>query len=162
MADYNIYLHSTDNVGGSSPTTAWNNEGADANSAFTGSQTSAWTSKAQQAIGAVGNPDSLISKGIGAVAKAVPWVAIAYAIIKVGTFVLDTCFDFQALHSGDYSNLRTWNNMTTIVKNSFTPFSMTISGIKAMQSSDIDNTRRRMNREMLGDAEINSWSNRGV
>lgn len=162
MADYNIYLHSTDNVGGSSPTTAWNNEGADSNTAFTGSQTSAWTSKAQQAIGTVGNPDSLISKGIGAVAKAVPWVAIAYAIIKVGTQIVDTCFDFQTMHSGNYYGSNWWHDRVSEIKVLFTPFSSTMSYIKTSQSINIENEKRRMNREMLGDVEINAWSNRGV
>lgn len=161
MADYNIYIHSASDESGTSgtPTTAWSkdNEGSSSKS-----NTSGWTNKATQAIGFVQNPDALISKGVGAIAKAVPWVAVAYAAVKLGTKAADTYYNFEVLNTGSYTGQMAWNNVKIAFRAGLTPFSTTMQYIYSSQQMRIENQKRQLNRELLGDSEINSYSNRGV
>lgn len=161
MADYNIYIHSASSNNGTSdsPTTAWSKDNQGSSS---DDNTGAWVNKATQAIGFVQNPDSLIQKGVGAVAKAVPWVAVAYAAVKLGTKAVDTYYNFEVLNTGSYGSQMAWNNVKTALTSALTPFSTTMQYIYSTQQVRIENQKRQLTRELLGDSEINSYSNRGV
>lgn len=161
MADYNIYIHSASSNNGTSnsPTTAWSK---DNQGSASDDNTGAWVNKATQAIGYAQNPDSLVSQGIGAIAKAVPWVAVAYAAVKLGTTAVDTYFNFQTLNTGSYGSQMIWNNVKTFLTSLLTPFSTSMQYFYSNQQVQIENQKRQLTRELLGDSEINSYSNRGV
>lgn len=156
--DYNIYIH-TDEEGNASRTRAW---GSSEGEKIGGeSQTNAWVPKAQKAISAVGNPDSLISRGVGAVAKAVPWVAVAYAVVKVATFAVDTATQFATTATGDYSFQTGWDNFKNIVHVTLTPFTTTINYFKRNQQYKRMNERNAAHLDLLGDSVINTYTDRG-
>lgn len=163
MADYNIYIHEKNDGGSgksSKPTTAWNRE--DNGTSEGGSKTSGWVSKTTKTINAVQNPDSLVSNGTSAVAKAVPWVAIAYAVLKLGTASVDEYYSFASTETGSYGGSMVWENKKKALSAILTPFSTTMNYFHAVQQERIYNQKRELERELLGDSEINSYNKRGV
>lgn len=145
-----------------SPTTPWNQKG---NNALTSpwaemeTGSSGFTSKA---AGIISNPDSIVSGAVGMAAKGGAWVALAYAIIKTGMKVYDTCLDFSSLETGDYSKKLAWDDGRQAISHVLTPFSSTYNYIRTRKQMEITDNRKTLERELLGDSVINSYSNRGV
>jgi len=156
MADYNIYIHSDQSNGSSSKTSAWNSDMKPSD------ETSSWEGKAQQVIGYAQNPDSLVSKGISTIARAIPAVAVAFAVVKLVDKVITTSNSFISTESGDYRSTTIYSNFKGLLKTTLTPFSTTINYLQGEQALRIENRSREQYRELLGDSIINSYSNYGV
>lgn len=165
MADYNIYIHAP--FGGSgefSQTKPWKSEeggGSGLTTPFTGESNQAVKS-AFGALSKFSNPDSLIGMGVSAISKAVPWIACAMIVLSITDKVITTSLDFATVESGDYSVQIGLANFKQNVSNLIRPFSSSLNYFKNEQQIRIQNQRRTMQRELLGDSIINSYTNRGV
>lgn len=150
MADYNIYIHNLDggNGGGSGKTTPWSDG--------EGNETTPWRPQPMEVINTAQNPDSLISKGVSFVAKAIPAVAIAMAVVKLCTQVTDTVTSFVTTESGDYRWQTNYENFKNVVRRVFTPFSSTISDLQNQQRIRIENTKREQQRALFGESVIDT------
>lgn len=175
MADYNIYIHAIGTGGATnqSPTTPWSQKSeGESGGAF--SQTQSQTSgnvggggfnavKAiTKAASVAQNPDSVISAAFVAAAKFVPWVAAAYACVRLGVAIADNVLEFQALETGYYGNQIKWQDWKQGVRNIFHPFSSGINALKTQRQWAIENQKLTQQRDLLGDSVINSYTGRGV
>lgn len=171
MADYNIYIHAI-GTGGSTannPTIPWSaREGGEAvspTSAFPSNfgADGAGAAKAIIKASAIAqNPDSILGQAVSSIAKAIPFVAAAYAVVKLGTGIVDTCYEYQTLYTGDYRNQIGWQNFKNRFANILTPVSSSINANKTETQWRIENSKRSQQRELLGDSVINSYTNKGV
>lgn len=162
MADYNIYIHSTNDDDGknASPTTAWSEENKGVSKSS--SNTSAWVSKASKTISTAQNPDSLVSSGVSGIAKAVPWVAVAYAGLKLLSSSVDNYWSFTSTATGSYGGSMQWDNIKKGLGMVLQPYSTSLQWAHYTQQERINNQKRQLERELLGDSEINSSTNKGV
>lgn len=151
MADYNIYIRDG-RKGSQTKTTAWEE---------TEGKTTSWGSAATDAVNAMGNPDSLIAKGVGLL-KAVPYVAAAFVVAKTAQKAFETAHRFQQAESGDYRISVEMGNFRQTINNIFHPFSSTINYNLAQQQYRIEDDRRAQQRQLLGDAVVNQYTGRGV
>ena len=154
MPDYNIYLHAE--FGGSGSKTK----------PFDSSKSSATSTKdsggngetVASIINTISNPDSLVAKGVSTVAKAVPYVLVAMAVIGLVDKTVSTVQQFQAINSGNYYYMTQYNNFKTTLKAAFRPFSTTLNFIKYQEEMRVQKERLQLNQELLGDSIINSRS----
>lgn len=175
MPDYNIYIHAigTGGATNANPTVPWSAREGNGGGAF--SQTQSRSSGANvggdgfnavktitKAANTAQNPDSIISTAIVGLAKFAPWVAAAYACVKLSTAITDTVLDFQALETGYYGNQVGWQNFKQTISNVFHPFSSSINAHKTQRQWAIENQKLKQQRDLLGDSVINSWTGRGV
>ena len=160
MADYNIYIHSAETGGGiSNPTTPWN---ANKEAGGGNSQTESWASNVSKAAGVVGNPDMLVGMSASKFMKAIPAIAAAYVVCKTASAIYETNINIGSIKSGDYTKVVKLNNFKATVNAITHPFSSTLNYLKQRIEWDVENERRTLERELLGDSVINSYSNRGV
>lgn len=155
MPDYNIYIHSATNLGGQeNPTKAWSREKTQ--------QTDAWTndySGYQESYNDNnGITDELKNKGISALAKAVPAVAIAIAIYKTAVKVVSTIEPYITRESGDYRFQTGLNNYKAGSSMIFNPSSTVLNAMSYFQEVRIFNKGQEQQRLLLGDSFINSYS----
>ena len=151
MPDYNIYLHAE--FGGSGSKTK----------PFDSSKSSATSTKdsggngetAASIINTVSNPDSLVSKGVGAVAKAIPYIAVAMAVIGLVDKTVSTVQQFQAIHSGNYYGITQYNNFKTVLGAAFKPFSTTLNYFKYQETMKVERQRIELNQGLLGESVVN-------
>lgn len=145
--DYNIYIRSA--VGGtaSDPTSPW--KGGEGATQSESSQAEAYQAT-QQAISAASNPDSLVSKGVGAVAKAAPWVAIAMAVVKAADQVMTTAMEFSVAETGDYAAKTDYENAKVAMRSVLAPFSATLGVIRGEQGIRIASQKAEMGRSLMG------------
>jgi len=160
MNDYNIYIHSvTSDAGEANPTKPKKDKD---------SKTKPKTAKRiAKGIGYISNPDSLISEGIGiamkSASKAVPAVAVAYAVLKVADKATTTVQQFQVISTGDYSGQIAYSNFKQSIKNIITPFSTTMNILMAQHQARIEQLKINQQISLLGESVINtSYSNKGV
>lgn len=172
MADYNIYLHSIESANGFNKTKAW-----DGSTSF---ETEAWTPTSKgtgssggsgssgkgvnftRAIGMLSNPDSIVGSAVSTVSKAIPYFAVASAVVALGIKVIDSLNDFAVLDTGDYSFAMEWGNFKTSVKNVFHPASLFINREKIRMQIRNENAKSHQNALLLGDSALNTYFNRGV
>lgn len=153
MPDYNIYIHSATNLGvQDSPTKAWGKEKI--------AQTNAWESDYSgfQPIDNIAITDELKGMGTTVLAKAIPAFAIAYAIYKIGTKIIDTIEPFITRESGDYRFNVGYSNFKVGLSNIFNPAGTTLNAITYFQENRIFNRGQEQQRLLLGDSFINSYS----
>ena len=173
MPDYNVYIHAIGTGGATNvnPTVPWSAREGNVGGAFsqTQSQSSFSVGGGYQATRIVTrlantaqNPDSIVSTAIVALAKVAPWVAAAYACVKLGVAITDTVLDFQALETGYYGNQVGWQNFKQTINNVLHPFSSNINAHKTQRQWAIENQKLKQQRDLLGDSVINSWAGRGV
>ena len=155
MPDYNIYIHIAESTSQQSPTKPWNAEDRE-------SPTASWQDRFVQGINVAENPDMLVSKGVSAVSKAVPAVAVAMLIVKFMDKVATTAIEGYTTETGDYRANYAYNNFKASVGVVFRPFGTVINEFKAQRQFAINDEKRRLTRELLGDSIINSTTNRGV
>ena len=158
MADYNIYIHSMDGEGG----------GASQNGTPTFNPTAPWGS---QESGGGGSDSQQLSKEspnfiadakkTAKVAMKNPWIAVAYAIIKTAYTITKTVSEFDSIQTGNFRMTNNFHNYEAAKSAVFHPISTTIQTLKTMQLNKIEDQRREMQRSLLGDSEINRYSNRG-
>lgn len=151
MPDYNIYIHSANNLGGNTnPTKAWTKQQV--------IQTDAWESEysGYQPTSNLPIVDELKSMGTTALAKAIPVVAIAMAIYKIGTKIVDTVEPFITRESGDYRFNVGYSNFKVGVNMVFNPSGTALNAITYFQENRIFNRGQEQQRLLLGDSLINS------
>lgn len=154
MMDYNIYIRSIGEQSEGSPTSSWNPQRQ--------SETQAWQPSATRTISSLGNPDGLVSAGVSALVKALPWVAVACAVVKTGLKVYDTALEFSTAETGDYRATMERRNFKAALSWVTSPFSNALNYMKAQQGIRIEDQKREEHRKLLGDSEINSLYGRGV
>lgn len=164
MPDYNIYIHSDLSSSGSSPTKPWSKSKS--------SSTNPWDSddnyssnilkEVSKANGVIMNPDSLISTGIGALTKAVPWVALALVLVKSVDNVASFCINYNTLETGDYRDSIAFSNFKANMGWILKPFSTSWNELQAQNKYRVDNYKKDQQRSLLGDSVINTYTNRGV
>ena len=155
MPDYNIYIHSANNLGGSTnPTKAWTKQQTN--------QTDAWESEysGYQPNSNIPIVDELKDMGITALAKAFPAVAIAIAVIKIATKVVDNAIStvepFITRESGDYTFQVGYSNFKVGLSNIFNPSGTALNAATYFQENRIFNRGQEQQRLLLGDSFINS------
>ena len=162
--DYNIYIHSPFGQGNDfSQTKPWTTASA------AGSQTSAQdtgiSSSVNTAFGTMSkfsNPDSLVGMGITALTKVAPWIAAAAVVVSVTDKVITHAIDFGTMQTGNYKAQIEYSNFKQTMSNMLRPFSSSFNYFRNEEQIRIQNQRRMMQRELLGDSIINSYTNRGV
>ena len=154
MADYNIYIHSLGGETQQSQTTPWNqNENG---------QMQPWKST-DESINKNESPENLANAGkVASIAKVAPWVAIAFAVVKTAYSITKTTAEFVALETGDFRVTNAFHDYEAGKNAIFHPISNTVQSIKTLRINRIENQRREMQRSLLGDSEINYYTNRGV
>ena len=98
----------------------------------------------------------------GAIAKAVPWVALVYVVAKTIDKVATTCINYGALETGDYRDSINYNNFKSQFSWLYKPFSNAYNEMQAQNKFRIDDYRKSQQRQLLGDSVINTYTNRGV
>ena len=158
MADYNIYIHSMDGEGG----------GASQNGTPTFNPTAPWGS--QESGGGSSDSRQLSkqtpnfmadTKKAGSLSKAAPWLATAIAVVKTAYSISKTVVEFTSIQTGDFRMANNFHNYESTKHAIFHPVSTTIQTLKSMKLNQIENQRREIQRSLLGDSEINRYSNRG-
>ena len=157
MADYNIYIHSLEEGG----TSSQGNTGAGFNPTKPWElQTGTGESDAEKL--SKETPNMMASaQETATIAKASPWLAVAYAVIKIAYSTTKTVSEYTAIRTGDFRVVRQFQNYESLKNAVFHPISTSIQTLKSMALAENENQRREMNRELLGDSEINRYSNRG-
>ena len=100
-------------------------------------------------------------KGTGSFIKSIPAVAVAYAVIKTAYTITKTAAEFNAIETGDFSATNAFNNYESVKNAIFHPISTTIQTVRQRRMDRVENQRREMQRQLLGDSEINRYTNRG-
>ena len=165
--DYNIYIH--DSTGGSqngSFTVPWGSLQKEQ------SPTTSWQSPEEQDMNfnlKNGSVKSFIDMGVGALGKAIPQVAAAFAVIKLGELVvkgidkvIETGLPFYETATGDYMLGTQYHNMKNFLNSLTHPMSTALNALRNYQAITVNNQRKSYNRELLGDSLINTYTNRGV
>lgn len=160
MADYNIYIHSMSEggtVGNGSPTfnptAPWGSQEAGASSGG-GEQEETKETPSFLASGKV-------MKKIGKTGKFGPAVVIAAAVVKISYSVAKMQVEHQAIENGDFRISNAFANFEAGKNALFHPVSTTIQSWKQQQTDVIQSERLSLQRDLLGDSEINRYSNRG-
>ena len=152
MPDYNIYIHANFQ-GSGSKTKPFS---ASKESATKTSDSSDNGETAASIINTVSNPDSLVSKGVSAITKAIPYVAVSMAVIGLVDKTVSTVQQFQAIHSGNYYGVTQYNNFKTILGATFRPFSTSLNYLKYQETIKVERQRIELNQELLGNSVVNT------
>lgn len=168
MADYNIYIHTIGSTGNANPTTPWSKSGNtsptnpwDNEESEESSGSGSIVKSLAKGISFLNNPDSILGAGISTIAKAIPYVAVAAMVVKTGVKIYEGVSNYEAL-MGDYRRKTQYENARNILNNITHPFQSSVTAVKTAFLTQLDNDRRTMQRELLGDSIINSYTNRGV
>lgn len=162
MADYNIYIHSAISSSTGDATKPWWGSNPFISTKNSDDIASQVLNGVQKTSNTIMNPDSLIQRGVSAIAKAVPWIAVVYAVIKIGEKIIDTATDYTSMETGDYRSKVDFQNFKANVRRFFMPFSSSINAFRNEREYAIQDEKKRESRILLGDSVINSYSNRGV
>lgn len=160
MADYNIYIHSLGGEEENSQTSPFKPNYS--------RQTTPWDMEKDSSFGFVNKtPEYLTKLGdsggmVKALGKAAPWVLVAIAVVKTAYKITKTVNDFESVRTGDFRASNTFRNYEAGKNALFHPFSTAIQTTKTIQLNQLENQRREIQRELLGDSEINYYTNRGV
>ena len=165
MADYNIYLHAVNTGASNSPTTPWSQKEGGGSSQTTidgGSGSGASGLSFSRMAAFAQNPDSAISSGFGMMSKALPWVAAAYAAVKIGISITENVIEFREIESGDHRASTEWGNVKQALNIALHPFSSTIQNLKTVAQWKKQDETARMNQDLVGGSVMNSYTRRGV
>lgn len=157
--DYNIYIHGDVSGTGESQTTPWKPSETTESGGF---QSSKLAGKIIKGINVAQNPDGLVSSSLEKGAKALPWVAVAFAVLKLTDNAISNGISFYTTETGDYRFSTQYNNFKSGLRSCLLPVSATINYVRQAQQIKIDNQRKSASRELLGDDIINGGSFYGV
>lgn len=149
MADYNINLRIVDGTQ-KSPTKPKTSENKP-----TSTKSSSVSSSFKQIINSMMSPDALISQGLGAVSKAVPVIAGAMAVIKVGDKVYQNLMKVHTIQSGNFTSQINYNNFKSTLNAMIHPFSTALNRMYYNMEIQNQNERLELNRSLLGDTILN-------
>lgn len=117
------------------------------------------TISVQSVIATARNP---VGTALGAVVKAVPWVAAVMAVIGVASYITTTAVDLGSAYSGDYSAQMQLNNFHTALGHVMNPIGYGVSLARQQIETDRINKGIAEQRALMGNADINTWGKRGV
>lgn len=163
MADYNIYIRA---IGGTSPNESTNPFvpwGAEINGGET--HTQPWANQGASSgpdMVGIGNTMYLASKGVSAIKKALPIIAAATTVITITDKVLANAMEYSSIVNGDFGAKIERENMRAYFRSMMNPVGTMINEFMANTRVNVENQRRRLQRDLLGDSVINSYTNRGV
>lgn len=157
--DYNIYIH-TDGAGNSNPTVPWSD--GDAGGGSFQSNTQPWSNGISKAANIAQNPDGLVAGAFSKLAKAIPAIAVATAVVHLTDKIATTIIDFNTIESGDYTAQLSYNNFKAGIKAAFHPVSTWINFEKQKRINRLSNEVQKANLALLGDSYINSFNGYGV
>ena len=153
MADYNIYIHdATTSQDTQIPTKAWKGNTSQTNA----SQGSEVAKQVSEFASKASNPDSLVSAGVGALAKAVPYVAAALVVVSAATKLTDAIIDSTTMVSGDYRVNVKWQNMKNTTNILLRPFSTVLESIKMQMEIMLENQRNQQKALLIGEEVTNA------
>lgn len=159
MPDYNIYIHSDPN-GNSDPTKPWKNGRTATSSKEDGGDGGETAAKV---LNTISNPDSLVARGISLVTKAIPYIAVAYAVKHIVDTAISTTLNFNAITSGNYAGKVAYNNFKATLSASLRPFSTTLNYFQYQEQMKVQREKAQLTQELLGESVINSrFGGKGV
>ena len=170
MADYNIYVHAvgTGSATSQNPTIPWSQreEGVGGAAAQTTSQSGGGFGNGSVAFMSMAryaqNPDSLVSTGMSTLAKLVPALAVAAIVVKTADKLITEVEEINAAETGDHRRIVAYQNFKSRVSSVFTPVSTGVNFLKTINQRSREDSKRALQRDLLGDSVINSYTNRGV
>lgn len=159
MADYNIYIHSS---GGNN---------------VTENPTKAWIDKAQQSFTKAWQTDTtpgeidpmyktptfLANEAMDVLESGMMgvMVGVASVVVKGSYQAIKTAASYISAETGDFRVSVQMSNFDAQVKAVFHPVSTTLTALRRDLEIRRENQRREYQRELLGDSEINRYTNRG-
>lgn len=170
MADYNIYIHAVGTGSGTSynPTMPWSqrqnaqsqteSQGG-SNVGGAGFNAAAMVTRAATIAQ---NPDAMVGSAFSNAMKAIPWVAAAFAVVKLTESVIDTAIEFGEIESGDYRGGNQWRDVKQMIKTMLHPVSTFVSHFKLEAEIKRDTQRAKLQQDLLGGSQVNSYTRRGV
>lgn len=94
---------------------------------------------------------NVVSGGsITSLAKAVPYVAIAMAVVKTVDKFTSTYLDFQSGYSGNYTASLNYSNFKAAIGAITSPVSAIINWQKSVMEANLDHERKEQERILLG------------
>ena len=159
MADYNIYIH---NLGGGNnqvnPTKPWKSTDV--------SPTQSWSEKDTSLVESEQTPPFIANEAIGTLSKYKGKVGVAVAaataVVETSYQILKQITPFIAAETGDFRMSTAISNYESLKNSIFNPVSTVIQLARQSQQFRLEDQRKTMNRELLGDSEINRYTNRGI
>lgn len=100
--------------------------------------------------------------GVSAMTKVIPWIGGAVIATQVAVQITTTSMDMMAKYTGDYSGKIGWDNFKLRADHVIKPFSYAMA--LANQSIMISNANKEIEQQniLLGNADVNSSSSKGV
>lgn len=151
--DYNIYIHGEPSSERSQTSPfrfgSGNNPTQPKSDAFQSADVS-------NIINTASNPDTMVHQGVGALSRAIPYVAVAMAVIKVLDKGVNTILTYDAIDNGDYSRINKYNNFKAQVKFTLSPFTSQLNYLQNITQRGVQDIRVKLNQTLLGDSVINT------
>ena len=149
MPDYNIYLHADFN-GSSNKTKPFSVSKNSPTKTRDEDQT------ASTIMQGINNPDSLVSAGVHSAAKAIPYVAVAMAVIKFVDKGINTLLVYDSINTGDFSRINQYNNFKANFRFMMSPFSSQMNYLQTATQRAVQDINTKNNQLLLGDSVINT------
>lgn len=156
--DYNIYIRQID--GGST----WEG-GKTSPSTMENSPTVPWNPSAVLSSVTPSTPENVLGQAQGfmrAGGSATPWLLAAAIAAKACATAMKTGMELTTITSGDYNASIAYSNFMTFASNLLHPLSSTLQHYKTVLQIKQEDDRRRQYVALLGDAEINQITGRGI
>ena len=150
--DYHIYIHGENGNGGGNNTQTFSARKEQGMSFPTGEVKQAFSTVKTMASGGA------LNTGVAALAKAVPWVAIAVAIVKGVDKVISTGFAHQEEYTGNYKNSMHYNNFKTIAGNVLNPIGYFRTTIQKEFQMKKQNKEIEQQNRLVGDAILKDFN----
>ena len=160
MPDYNIYIHAVESSSGTgSQTKPWSTT----NESQGQDQTQPW-GKAElgQIKSGLMSPMGAAGGAISQAARYVPAIAASYAAVKIGSKLFELQNTYETITSGDYRLANKMHDFKAALSFCSSPISSIINIMLEKVKIKVENEKRTMERELLGDSVINSLYGRGV
>lgn len=155
MADYHIYLHSNESENGSKTTPFSARSSSESNGNFAPSKVASGISSAKAyASGSQGAG----STGVAALAKAVPWLAVIYAVAKVIDYVVDTGFTHAEDYTGMYKYSVGYNNFKTHLSHVLNPIGFGFSVIHKNKQIEKQNKEITQQNKLIGNSILKDFN----
>lgn len=171
MADYNIYIHAigTANSNANNPTVPWSQREGGEGSNPTVPQSGGYGGFNIGIMGglmgmgrsAIANPTSLVGASVLPAAQAGAIAFAAFVAVKTAHTIYKNAVDFYGLITGQHRlSFEYEENIKGM--SLLHPISTLIERQKIYITQRHENDKKALERELLGDSVINSYSNRGV
>lgn len=152
MPDYNIYIHSDPSISNGDRTKPWRS----GQTPTSPKDKDGSGEVVSEILNTASNPDSLITRGVGVVTRAIPYVAIAFAAFALIDKTVSTVQNLNAINTGDFSGQVAYNNFKTTLRSGLQPFSVTFNYYQYTQQINATRKRAELSQSLLGESIINS------